>query len=121
VATARQIVEQLLEEAILAPYAQWDLRHLMKQYKIKLLRIPDNVRADHAKDVLENIVAFSKNTRPITVGDDKWWMPFPYGWRLGGTGQRVKTVMEPSETIATERVENPFLPEVHRSWWRDKY
>lgn len=118
--TAQQIVEQLLEEATLAPYAQWDLRHLVKQYRVKLERIPEDVRADHAKDVLENIAAFSKNTAPITVSDKMWWIPFPYGWRLCGTGPVVKTVLEPSETIVADKVDNPFLPEVHKSWWRGK-
>ncbi len=115
---ALRIVEQLLDEAILAPYVQWDLDHLKEQYAERIMLIPASIRPAHMLDIEANFLAFHANTEPIIVGDGKWWMPFPFGWRLCGDNSVVKTILDPSRTIATERVENPFLPLVHRSWWR---
>jgi len=121
VVEARLVIAQLLEEAILSHPSQWDLPHLAKQYRIRLKRIPEDMRAAHAAAIEANFGAFHKNRTLITVGDGQWWMPFPFGWRLCGDGVLVKTILEPSETIATEMVKNPLLPEVHKSWWRDKH
>jgi hypothetical protein len=120
VTRALRIVEQLLDEAILAPFIQWDLEHIMKQYKKRIRMIPENIRLDHMRDIEANFRAFNANTQPIVVGDRMWWMPFPFGWRLCGDNSIAKTMLAPSQTIVAERVENPFLPPAHESWWRGK-
>lgn len=118
---AQHIVEQLLDEAVLLPVSRWAFKHLAEQYGKRLLKItPDHVRREHAKDIEACIAAFRQNPRPITVGDGAWWMPFPYGWRLLGENDQAKTLIGPSETISAERIENPYLPEVHKSYWRGK-
>lgn len=116
--TARRIVEELLDEAILLPVQRWAFRHLAERYAMRLEKIPMPERLDHMRAVEQMIERFRNNRKPITVGDGAWWMPFPMGWRLLGENDQAKTLILPSETIAAERVENPFLDPGDTAYWR---
>lgn len=92
----------------------------MEQYAKRIEEIPEDVRKDHMRDIEAQFRAFRANRAPITVSDKAWWMPFPFGWRLLGENDQAKTIITPAQTIVADKVENPFLPEVHQSWWRGK-
>ena len=118
-------MEQLLDEALMAPVDQWNLTlslHIIKQFKARLAKIqPASMRDLHAKAIAENIAAFRKSKTPVVVGDGPWMMPFPFHWRLLGENSAVNTIIGPSETIAVEWAVNPFLPKIHQSHWREIY
>lgn len=109
----------------MSPVEQWNLTlslHIIRQFKARLAKIhPASMRDMHAKAIAENIAAFRRSKTPVVVGDGKWWMPFPFRWRLLGENSAVNTIIGPTETIGTEQVENPFLPEVHKTHWREIY
>jgi hypothetical protein len=120
VLSARRIVGELLEEAILLPVQRWNFRHLIERYAERLEKIPMLERPDHARAVEGMFVRFRLNTKPITVGDAAWWMPFPMGWRLIGENDQVKSILDPTQTITVERVENPLLSSSDQTYWRGK-
>jgi hypothetical protein len=124
VITARRLVEQLLDEALMAPVKEWRFAsayHLVDQYKRRLEKIfPIALREQHALAIEANIRAFRENTAPVVVGDENWWMPFPFRWKLIGHNSLVNTIYSPFETVMrdSEQVDNPFLTEVQKTHWR---
>lgn len=116
--TARRIVEELLDEAILLPVQRWAFKHMAERFAERLEKLPIGERKQNADAILLMIDRFRNNRKPITVGDGAWWMPFPMGWRLLGENDQAKTLILPSETIAAERVENPFLDPGDTTYWR---
>lgn len=105
---------------MLLPVQRWAFKHLAERYAKRLEKIQMPERLDHMRAIEAMIQQFRKNTKPITVGDAEWWMPFPLGWRLLGENDQAKTLLSPTETISAEVVENPFLSPADRTWWRGK-
>lgn len=118
--TARRIVEELLDEAILLPVQRWAFKHLAERFAQRLEKLPISERKHNAEAVLSMVDRFRNNRQPITVGDAAWWMPFPLGWRLLGENDQAKTLILPSETISAEEVDNPLLSASERTWWKRK-
>ena len=97
--TARRIVEELLDEAILLPVQRWAFKHLAERYAVRLEKIPMPERLEHMRAIEQMIERFRNNRNPITVGDAAWWMPFPKGWRLLGENDQAKTLTCPRKPL----------------------
>ena len=115
---ARRIVEQLLQEATLNPVLLWPVEYLARRIAERMEDVAPGERLEHEKALGEIFQAFHRNKKPIQTPDEKWWMPFPYGWRLIGNGKRVITIISPKQVCAEIYTENPFISNIHKTYWR---
>ena len=121
---AQRIVEELLEESVqLVPIGPaWNMGHIADQIEERLQQHIDPLAHDtHRKSLVEMFRIFDEHPDfVIMVGDLNWQMPMPVGWRLLGEGNVANSIIDPSQTHDAEWVDNPLLPKIYRSYWRDK-
>ena len=94
------------------PVPSGAVAHFMK-------RARESVQPSEWKDFTENLAEISHKDMTVMVPITCWWMAFPYGHRIAGEGQEVKTVVGKEKAApATVEVLNPRLADIHRTYWR---
>lgn len=115
----------ILQEGRLKKPDEWpDFRkHLWPRFR---KRVIDEGNEEWLTDILENVRALAIGSTAVATPEPElpknpagfWWMPLPFGCRLLGEREVATSILHPSQTIIRPMICNPYLPEVHRTYWR---